>query len=435
MARRSIAETEKLALANQDSTRIASVYMVSAEIEYDTKNYDAALQKILISKAIFAQKKKMAKYCEALTILGKIYFEKGDWKKAEQCWQECNALKDYILPYEYAALYSKIGNLQLKKGNLAAAKKAIENSLAKTDLLGYKEIALENQLLLAKIFEKEGDFRSANQAYQKAIWLSDSLAKVNNKRQMTEAQFMFDVEKKDTQIKTQQQALLLKSRLNYVYFIGIILLLTALFFIWRQMKGKQKAQQKAELLLTELNHRVKNNLQTITSIMRLQSRQIKDVELLTIFNESQQRLEAVSILHQQFYKNDNIEYIDLQSFANQLVDKLAFTYNFEAQQWSKNIKIEHNPIHVKYAQPLALIINELVTNSFKHAFLDTENPHIEISLSSSHLTYTDNGCGMPLNYQVGLGIELITALSEQLHGKYQLTSENGLRFEMAYAAN
>lgn len=438
MARKSIIETYDMAIALKDSLRIASVLMVYGEIESDAKVFDIALGKLEKAKEIFTQKKAFAKQCQAMIAIGKIYFEQGNYNAAEATWKACLSRENYILPYEFANLYNKLGNLFYQKGNYNAAIQAIEKSLEKTNMLGYKEIALENQRLLADIYEKQGNLNLAVIAHKSASVLNDSLVKVNQQRQMTDAQFLFDVERRDLQILMQQKDLQYNKYIAWGLSFAVLLLSSLLFVTWKQMKAKQKAQKKAELLLSELNHRVKNNLQTITSIMRLQSRQVEDQNVRALFNESRQRLEAMTMLHHQFYKDDDIETIDLQNFTNQLVPKLCFAYNFEKANFVADILIENNPINAITAQPIALIINELVTNSFKHAFKNTSNPSIKIHLTDDQFIYTDNGCGLGKDYNHkkdnGLGLELISSLVEQLNARLKFISSNeGLLVEIKFS--
>ncbi len=438
MARKTIEETYQMALALNDSIRLGAVLTVYGNIEVETGNLELALQKHLIAKQIFEKYKKKNRIAESLAAIGEIYFKQKNYPVATQYWKECLLLESAFSPYLSASLPNKMGNLYAatQKNNLAI--NAFEKSLKLTNQLGFREVARENYLALADIYKKSGQYNTAFEALKKANLLSDSLFQEDKQKNMTYAQFHFDVQKRDLEIESQKHDLENAKYIRYILGLGLLILSVLLFFTWKQMKAKQKAQQKSELMLKELHHRVKNNLQTVTSIMRMQARQVENKDTLNVLNESRQRIEAISMLHQQLYREEDIQVINIQAFLEDLIEKLAFTYNFPIDMVNQHIEVVQDYIDIDTALPIALIINELVTNSFKHAFQNDIQPNLSIVLNNEKLHYADNGIGLDkkdLNESSKtLGLQLIGSLSKQLKGSFRFYNQNGLHFELLFNA-
>jgi two-component sensor histidine kinase len=436
-AKENIEKTYRMALGQKDTLRIGAVLLIYGNIELALGNEASALEKHQAAKAIFEQKKDKPRLAQSLFAIGEFFLKKGDYKTAKLYFDQCQQLESVFVPYLSADFYSKLGKMYHAQQQFPAAIEALKKSLAKSDTSRFKEIALANHLELAEIFKTQGKFKIAYEHLDTANQLSKLLFEENNQKNLTEAKFRFDVEKRDLQINTQAQDLASSLKIRYLLGGGILLLIGLLFFTWRQMKAKQTATKRLELLMKELHHRVKNNLQTMVSLMRLQSRQVSDPNALAILNESRSRLEAISMLHQQFYRNDEIHTVNFKSFLEDLIQKLCFAYNFPEETFSKQIEVEDNILNVDTALPTALIINELLSNSFKYAFAETEHPSIRIQLKNNTLLYHDNGKGIDKEVNTNqtassFGVLLITSLAKQLNAKHRFYNEEGMGFEMKF---
>ncbi len=436
-AKENIEKTYRMALAQKDTLRIGAVLLVYGNIELALGNEASALEKQQTATKIFEQKKDKSRLAQSLFALGEIFLKKGDYSTAKQYFDQCQQLESVFVPYLSADFYSKLGKLYHAQQQFPAAIEAFKKSLANSDTSRFKEIALTNHLELAEIFKTQGNFKIAYAHLDTANQLGKILFEENNQKNLTDAKFRFDVEKRDLQIKTQAQELANSLKIRYGLAGGLLLLSGLFFFTWRQMKAKQTATKRLELLMKELHHRVKNNLQTMVSLMRLQSRQVKDSHALAILNESRNRLEAISMLHQQFYRNEEIHTVNFKSFLEELIHKLCFAYNFPEETFSKQIEVEDHILNVDTALPTALIINELLSNSFKYAFSTTEYPDIIIQLKNHALYYHDNGKGIDKEVNTNptaasFGIILITSLAQQLNAKHRFYNEEGMCFEMSF---
>ncbi|MGB9938144.1 MAG: PAS domain S-box protein [Methanobacterium sp.] len=202
----------------------------------------------------------------------------------------------------------------------------------------------------------------------------------------------------------------------------------------KKAEEKIKASLKEkELLLKEVHHRVKNNMQIISSLLNLQSDYIDDENAINSFKESQERIRSISLVHETLYLSDNLSSIDFEEYIIKMLMGLISNYN--AQMIEVNYNIENIQLNIETAIPCGLIINELVTNSIKHAF-----PHNKglITVEFTHESYNlkliirDNGIGIPDQLINGnsntLGLRLVKTLADQLDAKLEINNSNGTTF-------
>jgi PAS domain S-box-containing protein len=208
----------------------------------------------------------------------------------------------------------------------------------------------------------------------------------------------------------------------------------------KEAKDKIKASlEEKELLLRELHHRVKNNLQIILSLINLQSNGIKDQEDLEIFRESQSRVKSMAIIHEKLYQSADFASINFEEYIRSLVSYLLSYYSTNSIQ--AEIDVEKDIVlNMDTAVPCGLIINELVTNSIKFAFTGKENGRIYIKLYSDDGFFTmivgDNGVGLPQGVDIDnpqkLGLQLVRTLIDQLEGKVEFDGKNGTEFKIKF---
>ena len=205
--------------------------------------------------------------------------------------------------------------------------------------------------------------------------------------------------------------------------------------IQRTIELTQQKEER-ELLLKEIHHRVKNNLQVINSLINIQSTYIKDEQSLQVFEECRNRIKSMALIHEKFYQSKDFTHIDLREYVENLVQGLIQTYNV-----NKDIEviteIRATKLGIDTIIPLGLILNEIISNSLKYAFDQTDKGLITIKLTRSDekkytLTISDNGKGFEKEKFMGnsqtLGFELIKILTEQINGRIELLPGNGTSF-------
>ncbi len=193
--------------------------------------------------------------------------------------------------------------------------------------------------------------------------------------------------------------------------------------------------KEKELLLREIHHRVKNSLQLISSLLSLQASEIDDEEIIARYKESENRIHTIALIHESLYQSTDISHINFRNYVEVLVEDIINSYNINTNKIKTTLTLGNYILGIETAIPLGLIINELVSNSLKHAFNGYDQGEIKIILEKNDDTYTltvkDNGCGLPegFNYEEtsSLGILLINSLVNQLEAKMDVEVNGGTR--------
>ncbi|AOP35816.1 histidine kinase [Leptospira tipperaryensis] len=197
----------------------------------------------------------------------------------------------------------------------------------------------------------------------------------------------------------------------------------------------QLSLEEKEVMLKEIHHRVKNNLQVISSLLSMQSDYVQDKESLSVFKESQNRLRTMSMIHEELYQSENLGKIQYSIYIEKLLNQLFQVYG-KAESIRLITKLESLDISVNRAIPIGLILNELVSNSLKYAFPENislkDVSELRISLSKKdeylELKVEDNGIGMPFGFDLedstSLGLKLVNILVRQLKGKIDFSSDS-----------
>lgn len=217
----------------------------------------------------------------------------------------------------------------------------------------------------------------------------------------------------------------------------------------REISERRQAERRLNASLTEkgallkeIHHRVKNNLQVISSLLNLQSRQLTDHALLEIFRESQNRIRSMAIIHEKLYQASDVAQIDFAEYTHSLVSYLFRTYAINAANIRLQIAIVDIALGLDTAIPCGLIINELVSNALKYAFAPQQAGEICVGLVRKQphhlcLTVSDNGRGLPptVDYRNtdSFGLQLVNLLTEQLDGTVELDRNGGAAFKITFA--
>lgn len=209
-------------------------------------------------------------------------------------------------------------------------------------------------------------------------------------------------------------------------------------------KNREENQQRMlsslrekEMLLAEIHHRVKNNLSVISSLLNLQLNTVTNEYTRQILLESRNRVASMALIHQKLYRQDNAEEVDFDTYINELVTEIRNSYPFATpMQIQVNVTAHPIPLNLTTAIPCGLILNELLSNCYKHAFNEKSRGEINISFTASEqdqtlyeLTVADNGSGLPVDFNPAelnsLGITIVESLTQQIDGKLVWFSEPG----------
>lgn len=209
----------------------------------------------------------------------------------------------------------------------------------------------------------------------------------------------------------------------------------------KALKKIEAALNEKEVMLHEIHHRVKNNMQIIVSLLRLQSRQIKQEDIKELCNVSYNRIMSMALIHEILYRSKDLAGIDFCEYVRRMTSHLFFVYKDRVGDTELKIEIDDINLDINNAIPCGLIINELVTNSIKHAFTDRRNGLIGIKMledvkGNFTLTVADNGAGLPKNLDYRnpgtLGLQLVNDLVNQIEGNMEVDKKGGTAFVITW---
>lgn len=375
----------------------------------------------------------------ALKRLGKYQEALKDYKEAQRLAQESN--------YQNAiqTVGGNLGEVNLLLGNY---KEALPYQLETVRLFeesGDLTNLPENYMHVSTIYEKLGDYPLALEYQKKARIMGDSIAATESDRNMSELLTQYETGKKETTILSQNQKIEQQRKMQILYIIlaGLLaVILFGMFFTLRNISKKRKAlavlnseldtkNKQNELLLKEIHHRVKNNLEMVKSLIALQSAKLEDGASKEAMLASQNRVQSMGIIHQKLYQGNNLGAIEMKDYFVNLGEGVLDTFNAEDK-----VKIEcamdDLNLDVDTAVPIGLIVNELLTNALKYAFPEGVKGQINISLSKENndlvLKVSDNGIGKTEGskpQRTGFGTQLIQLLTQQLNGTISEDHKNG----------
>ena len=233
---------------------------------------------------------------------------------------------------------------------------------------------------------------------------------------------------------------LLSLRFLFTGLINLSILIFLIYFDWEQIqKSLNKSLNEKELLLQEVHHRVKNNLAIISSILRLQQYKNKDPEKNELLFSVENRINTMALVHEQLYESKDFKHIDISVFISDLIHNISACYSMDNNKIMITKEIEPVTFTFDKLIPLGMIINEILTNTFKYAFSNTDSPEITISLNSISggkymLIIKDNGKGFSEEIlkdgEKSTGFTIIDALSQQLNAKLSVKTEHGTEFKI-----
>lgn len=360
----------------------------------------------------------------------------------------------------YIQSYLMLGEAYLKTNKLNETKSIIETL---EEICCFNEVKLKIQLLelQSSYYEKKEDFKASLKYTSEIKHLKDSLLSVQNLNLLKSTELNYFIENKEKEVTAKNQIIEEKEKTNLIIIIiGLIALLTTSFFAFQNNRRKRLEIEKMnasiskkneeiklslhekELLLKEIHHRVKNNLQIISGILSLQNNSISDEKAKQILVDGQDRIQTIALLHKTMYQNENFNMVSFQTYSNELI-----TYIKQANiTANKNItihqEIEDVQFNIDTAIPLSLIINEIITNCYKHAFENKTEGSISISIKKQtdgfyELIIEDNGNGLPENFNSfenskSVGFDLIHGLCQQIDGEIEITSKNGTKITIQF---
>lgn len=383
--------------------------------------------------------------------------------------------REYDDKFDTSDNLKNLGELFLLQNKTAQSKIYLDEALTLALQIDSKELQLDIYKIISDYYKAVLEYKQSAIYLEKYYLLKETLFNETKSKQITGLQIQYDTEQKEKEIKLLNQQseiqLLTISKQKYttelftIIFIMLLIIVGVLFWLFRSKRNTNRslqnknqeidkknaflenAQQKLklsleekEVLLKEIHHRVKNNLQLVNSLLSIQARNSeKRMDVKEFLTKSQDRVQSMALIHETLYMSDNLTTVNFQEYLEKLVSHLYKA--FDVDENAIEVHLEANTIFLDIEKviPLGLILTELINNILKHAF-PLHKGRIEITLirdANNHLQLRvyDNGIGLPENYrdkEATLGIELVDALTQQIEGELVVSNTNGTSFTITF---
>lgn len=433
-----------------DSSRVAVVYLNIGESYRKMKQLDSAEYYFGIALNIYTLLNDQSKKSLVIGNLGMVH---SSQKKYEMAKAEIRtAIEEFSKEknsYMLSVFQSEMADIYIKEGKIKEGEALLNQSLEIAKNAKLKEQIRDISLMLSEFYEKERKFTDALSFYKQYKLYDDSLKDVENVRAMEQQQSNFELNKKEEEIENLNRINRLQKRLSYGLSAGVVVFILFTFFLFRvnalvrktntQLSEQkiiiEKREQEKALLLKELNHRVKNNLQMVASLLNLQARQLKGHPAAEALLSGKLRVEALTLIHQKLYRDDVDTTINISNYIEELSKNLVLNFD---QEFQLVLDLKPFAVNIDRAIPLGLIMNELVTNSLKYGSSQNKFPVLSISLYNENgeifISISDNGNGLPPGFNwkksSSFGLKLVHSLIGQLNGNIDYFYENGSKWNI-----
>lgn len=422
--------------ACKDTLSLARAYLQIGVLKIKQEQYDSAIMLFKLSSAYYLLKKDTMGAANASAKIGNALEVQGLNREAQTYYlQFYEATKNAPNSRQFltANIYLTANCLNLDQFDKAYEYNQQVKKLAQQLDAHYEYAAsLRYDALLCKQLHQ---YEKAYDAlYHYVEYYQDTLM---SQIQLEEAEGLkakYEDEKKEAQIALQE-AQLSQERFKFWAVLGVLVMaLVAGVFLFQLTRKLRKRNEEKEFLIKEIHHRVKNNLQILSSLLHLQSRQITDDTALSAVREGQNRVDAMGLIHQKLYMGDNVAKVEMKDYLEQFGQNMLDSFGIEDDRIKLEYELQPLYLDVDTAIPLGLILNELVTNALKYAFPDGKAGTIRIGLWKNEqnqlcLKVSDNGVGQahaPKDAKsTTFGTKLVQMLSKKLKGTPEILTQEG----------
>ena len=352
-----------------------------------------------------------------------------------------------------AGLHRRLADTYIKMGRFSEAEEQIQEGilLAKNVSMGHRRNLYKSA---TELYSATGDFKKAFSFQSQYTSLADSLARMETALNLTRLLAQYKTSKKERELEllktaSEKKELVLENKNVVIQSLAIVTLTSIVFiavFARQRSKIKKKnlaldiSNKEQLVLMQEVHHRVKNNLQLIASLISLQSTQIANTEVARELEKTRSRIMSIALIHQKLYQHENMSSVDLQSFLSSLIENILATLPQE-MKIEKLVEINLIRVEIETAISIGLMVNELVTNSIKHGLSGIIAPQLSVQLTHADnkiiLTVEDNGSGRAPGsapeFESGFGLHLIEILLKRLSGTMHTDFKNGSRTRIEIA--
>ena len=402
-------------------------------------------------------RKEVRHYRDVVLSLFNIGINYGTLKQFElskKYLDQSKKLSDSI-DYTFGQLISNrgLGQLFYNKEEYTLAKEYLELAMALAQEYNHPDEISKATKELSVIYANENNWKAAYTTVVLHHKMKDSIRNADTERNVLKIKNEYELAQKQKEVdvlalNNELQALALKKKEQQVLFttLGIVLLLLLLIIGYRSYKNKQKnnrllkEQNEAKsAILKEIHHRVKNNLSIVNSLLHLQSKTLTDTKDIAVFKEAQSRVVSMALLHEKLYRTDDLRYIDVNDHLSVLIEDLIEAYALN-KEIKLDMEITAENLDINELVPLGLLINEIITNSLKHAFREKDEGTIIVKLSQTphndfELIIGDDGVGIDEEQpSKGIGKRLISIFIRQLDAVIERVEGGGTLYRIAFSS-
>ncbi len=379
-------------------------------------------------------------------ILAIIYASQGNSNKTF----ENVALCEKFIPFvndelELSLLYYNLGESLLLMNQWDKSENYLKKSLEISRKIKQSDLVLKAYKSLQELYKKQGNYIESIQFYDLFTALNDSIFKENQGVEISKIEQLYQWEKKEQEIQLLNVniAKATAQKRNWILgfaFLGILGAVVTGFFIINRRKSDELEKKNVQIqsalaenktLMKEMNHRIKNNLQMISSMLHLQMHYASQPEISNMLQETASRIESISMIHQKLYAKDSVQQIDMQTYIKDIAHAVVQNSK-EKDQVNIQMEVQSVSMEIEKAQSVGLIVNELILNALKHAKTEDALLNITILLFEKEklktLIVSDNGkveAHQPVDLNKSYGMLLIQSFVEKLDGKMEIKRENG----------
>lgn len=421
--------------ACKDTHSLARAYLQIGVLNLKHQQYDSAIINFKLSSDYYLLKKDSMGAANAFAKIGNALELQGYNKEAQVYYLQFYevAKKSPNSPqFLTANIYLTANYLNVDQYDKAFEHNQIVKKLAQKLGANYEYAA--SLRYEAQIFRQNRQYENAFDAlYHYVEYYQDTLMSQIQLEEAERLKAKYEDEKKEAQIALKDAELNQERYKLYAVLGGLFIATVAGLFLLQLTKKLRKRNEEKEFLIKEIHHRVKNNLQILSSLLHLQSRQITDNTALSAVREGQNRVDAMGLIHQKLYMGDNVAKVEMKDYLEQFGQNMLDSFGIDNDRITLEYELEPMYLDVDTAIPLGLILNELVTNALKYAFPDGRSGVIRIALWKNGqnqlcLKVSDNGVGqanaLKDSKSTSFGTNLVQMLSKKLKGKPEILTQD-----------
>lgn len=428
------------------SNNLGNVLHAQGQLDSAIRYYEAADSTLVaLGQLAFAAQVRMN--------LANSYFENGNKVQALLLIRSARRIhpreEDEV---NHADILLNLGRLQGENDLHDSAFVNLRAGIALARAVGSQRSEAEGAAFLSELFERRGQIDSALYHFKRMKELSDALTNEERAAQVTEMKEKYESGRKDLLLAENKAQLERRALTIKAFAIGALLLLVAALFAYRAYRIKQRGEaelakknavieqqlREKELLVREIHHRVKNNLQTVSSLLSIQGRGITDEKARQAVNDGRLRVKSMALIHQDLYREGDLTGVRMKEYVEKLAGSLLSSYA-SSDRVELRCEVEDISLDVDTAVPLGLILNELITNALKYAWPDARPGMLTITMARSagtlRVVVRDNGIGYDPDAarsadSTGFGLGMIRTFAGKLKAEWTIRNEAGTVVEL-----